>query len=155
MEFRTLGRSGLKVPVLSFGTGTFGGGSFLRPGGERCWPKLLALVDALHEVARETEKTVPQLALNWRVQRPTVSTVIVGARNEERLRQNLPAVGWNLSREQIAKLDAASAVTPIYPLAPVAVYGKKSTTGVAPFNRKSKTTKGHEGNLTGKLREPS
>jgi len=49
------------------------------------------------------------------VQRPTISTVIVGARNEEQLRQNLGAVGWELSQEQIAKLDAASAVTPIYP----------------------------------------
>jgi aryl-alcohol dehydrogenase-like predicted oxidoreductase len=76
---------------------------------------LFKVVDALDEVAKETGKTVPQVALNWLVQRPSVSTVIFGARNEEQLRQNLGAVGWNLSREQIAKLDAASAVTPIYP----------------------------------------
>ena len=76
---------------------------------------LFKVADALEEVAKETGKTVPQVALNWLVQRPTISTVIVGARNEEQLRQNLGAVGWNLSREQIAKLDAASAVTPIYP----------------------------------------
>ena len=76
---------------------------------------LFKVVDALEEVAKETGKTVPQVALNWLVQRPTISTVIVGARNEEQLRQNLGAVGWELSQEQIAKLDAASAVTPIYP----------------------------------------
>jgi len=73
------------------------------------------VVDALDEVARETGKTVPQIALNWLLQRPSISNVIIGARNEEQLRQNLQAVGWNLSREQVAKLDAASAVTLAYP----------------------------------------
>lgn len=73
------------------------------------------IVDALDEVAKETGKTVPQIALNWLLQRPTVSTVIIGARNEEQLRQNLGAVGWNLTTEQVAKLDAASQTTPAYP----------------------------------------
>ena len=73
------------------------------------------VVDALDEVAKETGKTVPQIALNWLVQRPTVSTVIMGARNEEQLRQNLGSVGWNLTAHQIARLDAASDVKPIYP----------------------------------------
>lgn len=73
------------------------------------------VVDALDEIARETGKTVPQIALNWLLQRPTVSTVIIGARNEEQLRQNLGAVGWTLTPEQVAKLDAASAVTLAYP----------------------------------------
>jgi aryl-alcohol dehydrogenase-like predicted oxidoreductase len=76
---------------------------------------LFKVVDALVEVAKETGKNAAQVALNWLVQRPSISTVIFGARNEEQLRQNLDAVGWNLSREQIAKLDAASDVTPIYP----------------------------------------
>lgn len=73
------------------------------------------VLDGLEVVAKETGKTVPQVALNWLLQRPTVATVIMGARNEEQLRQNLGAVGWNLTAEQIAKLDAASDVTPIYP----------------------------------------
>lgn len=73
------------------------------------------VVDALDQVAQETGKTVPQIALNWLLQRPSVSTVIIGARNEEQLRQNLQAVGWTLSREQIAALDAASAVPLVYP----------------------------------------
>ena len=60
-------------------------------------------------------RTVPQIALNWLLQRPTVSTLVIGARNEEQLRQNIGAVGWNLTSEQVARLDAASAVTPIYP----------------------------------------
>jgi len=58
---------------------------------------------------------VPQVALNWLLQRPTVSTVVIGARNEEQLRQNLGAVGWNLTPEQVAVLDEASAVTAAYP----------------------------------------
>jgi aryl-alcohol dehydrogenase-like predicted oxidoreductase len=73
------------------------------------------VVDALDEVAKETGKTVPQIALNWLLQRPTVANVIVGARNEEQLRQNLGAVGWNLTASQVAKLDAASATTLAYP----------------------------------------
>lgn len=76
---------------------------------------LFKVVDALVEVANETGKSVTQVALNWLVQRPSISTVIFGARNEEQLRQNLGAVGWNLSSEQIARLDAASDVTPVYP----------------------------------------
>ena len=76
---------------------------------------LYKVVDALDAVAAETGKTVPQVAINWLLQRPTVSTVIIGARNQEQLRQNLAAVGWNLTPEQIAKLDDASARTPLYP----------------------------------------
>lgn len=76
---------------------------------------LYRVVDALDEVAKETGKSIPQIALNWLLQRPTVSSVVIGARNEEQLRQNLDAVGWNLSPEQVAKLDKASEVTPAYP----------------------------------------
>jgi aryl-alcohol dehydrogenase-like predicted oxidoreductase len=76
---------------------------------------LYKVVDALDKVAKETGRTVAQIALNWLLQRPTVANVIIGARNEEQLRQNLAAVGWNLTKEQVAKLDAASHVTPIYP----------------------------------------
>jgi aryl-alcohol dehydrogenase-like predicted oxidoreductase len=76
---------------------------------------LFKVVDALDEMARETGKTIPQIALNWLLQRPTVANVIVGARNEEQLRQNLGAIGWNLTPDQIARLDAASDVTPAYP----------------------------------------
>jgi aryl-alcohol dehydrogenase-like predicted oxidoreductase len=76
---------------------------------------LYNVVDALDAVAKETGKTVPQVALNWLLQRPTISTVIMGARNEEQLKQNLASEGWKLTPEQIAKLDAASDVTPVYP----------------------------------------
>ena len=76
---------------------------------------LYRVVDALDEIAKETGKAVPQIALNWLLQRPTVSTVIVGARNEEQLRQNIGATSWNLTAEHVAKLDKASALTPIYP----------------------------------------
>jgi aryl-alcohol dehydrogenase-like predicted oxidoreductase len=76
---------------------------------------LYRVVDACDEVAKETGKTVPQIALNWLIQRPTVATVIFGARDEAQLRQNLGAVGWNLTTEQMAKLDKASDVGPTYP----------------------------------------
>jgi aryl-alcohol dehydrogenase-like predicted oxidoreductase len=76
---------------------------------------LYGVVDALDKVAAETGKTVPQVALNWLLQRPTISSVIVGARNEEQLRQNLGAAGWKLSAEHIAALDKASDREPVYP----------------------------------------
>ncbi len=76
---------------------------------------LYQVVDALDAVAAETGKTVPQVALNWVASRPSVSTVIVGARDEEQLRQNLGAVGWDLTPDQVARLDAASARPLAYP----------------------------------------
>jgi aryl-alcohol dehydrogenase-like predicted oxidoreductase len=76
---------------------------------------LYKVVDAIDAIAKETGKTVPQISLNWLLHRPTVSTLIVGARNEEQLKQNLGAIGWNLTKAQIAKLDAASEVPLTYP----------------------------------------
>lgn len=76
---------------------------------------LFRVVDALDEVAKETGKTVAQIALNWVVNRPGVSTVIMGARHEEQLRANLGAVGWSLTADQVAKLEAASSVPMTYP----------------------------------------
>ena len=77
--------------------------------------RLFAVVDVLDEVAREVGRTIPQVALNWLLQRPTVATVVIGARTEAQLRENLLAAGWSLAPEQVAKLDAASAVIPPYP----------------------------------------
>ncbi len=73
------------------------------------------VVDALDKVAAETGKTVPQVALNWLLGRPTVSTVVIGARNEEQLRANLGAVGWSLTPDQVKTLDAASDKPKAYP----------------------------------------
>jgi aryl-alcohol dehydrogenase-like predicted oxidoreductase len=77
--------------------------------------RLHRVVDALEQLAGEIGKTVPQIALNWLFHRPTVATVILGARNEEQLRQNLGSLGWSLTPEQIARLDAASDVLAVYP----------------------------------------
>jgi aryl-alcohol dehydrogenase-like predicted oxidoreductase len=173
MDYRRLGASGLQVPVLTMGTGTFGGGTEFfnyslvgrdfewelmplaidqqigtvvwsplgwarltgkmrrgqpKPSVSRLQDKatvdagppiadeyLYHVVDAIDQIAAETGKTVPQIALNWLLQRPTVSTLVIGARNEEQLRQNLGAVGWNLTSNQVARLDAASTVTLPYP----------------------------------------
>jgi aryl-alcohol dehydrogenase-like predicted oxidoreductase len=76
---------------------------------------LFGVVDALDEVARETGKTIPQVAINWLLQRPTVSTIILGARTEEQLRQNLGSTGWNLDAGHVRKLDAASSPVLPYP----------------------------------------
>jgi aryl-alcohol dehydrogenase-like predicted oxidoreductase len=72
----------------------------------------------LDETAKETGKSIPQIALNWLLQRPTVSTVLIGARNESQLRENLGSVGWNLTTDQVARLDVASRVMPPYPYYP-------------------------------------
>lgn len=73
------------------------------------------VVDALDEVAKETGKTIPQIALNWLTHKPTISSIIVGARDEKQLKENLGAIDWNLTEEQMGKLDRASQPTPAYP----------------------------------------
>lgn len=77
--------------------------------------RLYAIVDVLDEINRETDKSVAQIALNWLLQRPTVSSIIVGARTEEQLKQNLGASGWSLTNEQVSRLDKASVTPKIYP----------------------------------------
>jgi aryl-alcohol dehydrogenase-like predicted oxidoreductase len=76
---------------------------------------LYGIVDVLDQVAAETGKSVAQVSLNWLLQRPTVDNIIIGARNEEQLKQNLAAVGWNLTTDQVKRLDAASDTTAVYP----------------------------------------
>ncbi|HTJ52101.1 MAG TPA: aldo/keto reductase [Cyclobacteriaceae bacterium] len=77
--------------------------------------RLHSIVDVLDEIADETGKSIAQISLNWLLQRPTISNIIIGARNEEQLKQNLDAVGWNLTLDQIKKLDKASEILPTYP----------------------------------------
>jgi aryl-alcohol dehydrogenase-like predicted oxidoreductase len=69
----------------------------------------------LEDIAKETGKTVAQVSLNWLLQRPTVDNIIVGARNEDQLRQNLGAVGWSLTVDQVKRLDQVSESYPVYP----------------------------------------
>jgi len=76
---------------------------------------LYNVVDVLDEISKETGKTIAQVALNWLLQRPTVSSLVVGARTEQQLKENLAATGWNLTVEQVKRLDAASETQPIYP----------------------------------------
>ncbi|MDM0020094.1 aldo/keto reductase [Variovorax saccharolyticus] len=80
--------------------------------------RLYRVVDAMDQVAEETGRTLPQIALNWLLRRPTVASVLIGARDEAQLKQNLGALGWELTPRQVARLDAASAVTPPYPYYP-------------------------------------
>jgi aryl-alcohol dehydrogenase-like predicted oxidoreductase len=99
--------------------GTTGGGR-IESGGASGGPvvadeELFTMVEALDVIAEETGKTVAQVALNWLLQRPSVCNVVIGARNEEQLRQNLGAVGWSLTSAQVALLEAANQKTPTYP----------------------------------------
>jgi aryl-alcohol dehydrogenase-like predicted oxidoreductase len=102
-------RRGREIPVDS----RIGAGSETEQSGDA--ESLLDIVDVLAEIADETERTIPQVALNWVLQRPTVSSVIIGARNETQLRENLGALGWSMSEEQLARLETVSLTTPIYP----------------------------------------
>jgi aryl-alcohol dehydrogenase-like predicted oxidoreductase len=77
---------------------------------------LYRIVEALDAVAKQAEKTVPQVAMNWLLRKPTIANVIIGARNEEQLVENIGAVGWELSAEQAAALETASAISPAYPV---------------------------------------
>ena len=77
--------------------------------------RLYDIVDVLEQVAKETSKTISQVALNWLLQRPTVCNIIIGARTEAQLNENLGAVGWNLTYDQVKRLDDASAILPAYP----------------------------------------
>ncbi|GAC1045975.1 aldo/keto reductase [Rhizobium sp. No.120] len=77
---------------------------------------LFCVIDALDEIAEETGKTIPQVALNWLLQKPTVANVIIGARSEEQLIDNIGAVDWSLTADQVAKLDTASDLPPAYPV---------------------------------------
>jgi aryl-alcohol dehydrogenase-like predicted oxidoreductase len=87
---------------------------------------LYRVIDALDAVAAETGKTVPQVALNWLLRRPSVATVVIGARNEDQLKANLGAVGWALTPEQVAALDAASERPKTYPYWHQAQFGERN-----------------------------
>jgi len=91
---------------------------------------LFKVVDALAAVGEEAGKSVPQVALNWLLQRPTVANVIVGARDEKQLRENLGAVGWSLTAAQVKRLDEASAVTKAYPYWHQNGYGERNPSPV-------------------------
>lgn len=76
---------------------------------------LYNVIDVLEQVAGETGRSVSQVAINWLLNNPTVSNVVIGARNEKQLLENLDATGWSLSPEHVMQLNAVSAQVPIYP----------------------------------------
>ena len=92
----------------------------IKSGGDTGGPEvpdelLFKVLGVLEQLAKETGKTVPQIALNWLLQRPTVSNIVIGARNEKQLCENLGALGWKLTDEQVSRLDLVSAQKPMYP----------------------------------------
>lgn len=95
--------------------GRVGRGGSPVPESTTSYERLYDIMDVIDEIAEETGKTVAQISLNWLLQRPTVSSIVIGARTEEQLKQNLGAVGWNLTPEQVKRLDNASRQEPAYP----------------------------------------
>jgi aryl-alcohol dehydrogenase-like predicted oxidoreductase len=79
------------------------------------WPRLYQIVDVLETIARARGKTIPQVALNWLLRRPGITSLILGARNEKQLQENLGAVGWALTEEEVRRLEAVSATPELYP----------------------------------------
>lgn len=108
---RLSGKYTRKNPKPKDGRVAQGGGE----GPEYPQEQFFDLIDLLEQIAGETDKSVAQVSLNWLLQKPTVASIIIGARNEEQLKQNLEAVGWNLSAEHIRKLDKASERPAAYP----------------------------------------
>ncbi|MGQ3027521.1 MAG: aldo/keto reductase [Ferrovibrionaceae bacterium] len=89
----------------------------VQDGPGRHYPReqLYAVVDLLDEIAAEAGRSVSQVALNWVMHRPTVATVVIGARTEAQLRDNLGAAGFRLTADQVARLDQVSARPLPYP----------------------------------------
>lgn len=117
MAWSPLGWGRLKAKVR---TGQSSPAGRISSGGDKGGPEvsehlLNTTIGLLEEIAEETGKTIPQIAINWLLQRPTVSNVVIGARNEKQLIDNLGAVGWQLSAEQLEKLNIATAQKPPYP----------------------------------------
>lgn len=115
MEYRKLPGTDIEVPVLTLGTGTFGGSHGYEGWGHTDVEGAKRLVDILDEIAEETGHTVAQVALNWVLQRPTITSLVIGARTEEHLKFNLGATGWNLTPEQVKRLDNVSQRVKSYP----------------------------------------
>jgi aryl-alcohol dehydrogenase-like predicted oxidoreductase len=89
------------------------------------------VIDVLDAISAETGKTVAQVAINWLLQRPSVASVVIGARHEAQLIDNLGAVGWNLTAEQVARLDAVSETDTIYPYWHQRGFTERNPTAVA------------------------
>lgn len=77
--------------------------------------RLFAVTDVLEAISAEIGQSIPRIALAWLLGRPTVSSIVIGARNVAQLQDNLAAADVKLAPEHVARLDAASAVRPAYP----------------------------------------
>jgi aryl-alcohol dehydrogenase-like predicted oxidoreductase len=77
--------------------------------------KLYNIVDALVEVGQAHDVSAAQVALAWLLQRPGVTSAIIGARTEQQLQDNLKSAELELTADQRAKLDEVSAPVLLYP----------------------------------------
>jgi aryl-alcohol dehydrogenase-like predicted oxidoreductase len=98
-----------------------------------------AVLDVLGEVAREHGVSVARVALSWLLHQSVTTSVIIGARNEAQLRDNLAAPDLKLSTEQLARLDLVSALPPEYPGWMITVQGRDRLGAISLEKRFAKT----------------
>ncbi len=78
-------------------------------------PKAYDIIDVMAPIAKEHHASVARVALAWLLQKPGVTSIIIGAKKEEQLLDNIEATSLKLSEEEIQKLENISALTPEYP----------------------------------------
>ncbi len=79
------------------------------------YDRVYRIVDVLDAIAQARGVTASQVALNWVLQKPGVDTVIIGARHEAQLVDNLAAATWRLTVDEMERLDTVSALPEPYP----------------------------------------
>ena len=73
------------------------------------WEKNQDLVDRLRPIAAEAGKTLSQLAINWTIHQPGITSALCGAKRPDQIRENALAAGWRLTPAQLTEIDRALA----------------------------------------------
>jgi len=73
------------------------------------------ILDVLESIAKKQERTMAQVALNYLLRKPGVDSVVIGARNDKQLAENIEVSGWRLSKKEVKQLDDVSSPPNLYP----------------------------------------
>jgi aryl-alcohol dehydrogenase-like predicted oxidoreductase len=107
--------------------------------------RLYRVIEALKEVAAQRGATIAQIALAWVKDRPGVGPVVLGARNEQQLREDLAAATIELTQEQQDRIEAVARPAPLYPFWHRAMYAtERATPAEAEYLRRHRKTLGPE-----------
>lgn len=71
------------------------------------WQKNQDFLDRLRPIAAEARKTVAQLVINWTIHQPGITAALCGAKRPDQIRANAGGMGWNLTDDKFARIDAA------------------------------------------------